>query len=95
MSWFETNHCKTKKHCKVCRDLDGGRSWRIDVRNTFAESNEPYISDDFECPYGKKWIDFTIVKKVKKNKCGGCKDKAEKFKKALAKEKIKESKGVL
>ena len=53
MKFCETEHCTTKAHCKICRDFVRGRKWRESIKNTFEV---PDNDTDWECPYGKAWI---------------------------------------
>lgn len=53
MTFFETAHCKSQRHCTICRDKGGGAMWRKSVLKAFGGSDTP----DFECPFGKQWGD--------------------------------------
>ena len=77
-NFFESIHCKSKAHCKTCRNLNGGQKWRIAVNGE--------VNPDFECPYGKKWLSkqkSKVKSKVKSKGCGGCSGKKNKFKELL------------
>jgi hypothetical protein len=47
-----TQHCRSKIHCGVCRDLQGGREWRQGLTELFVLPNDEV---DFECPLKKAW----------------------------------------
>src|SRR4051812_48110267 len=85
-----TLHCTSKAHCKVCRNLVGGREWRRSISNNFslpqvAEGTDPA---DFECPYGEVWNKDPIAKRPMAQAkaqatptptppCRGCAEKTE------------------
>ncbi len=48
----ETIHCTTHQHCPTCRNLEGGRDWREDLRKGFTLPDD---KTDFECPHGVPW----------------------------------------
>ena len=48
--WTETVHCRSKRHCRKCRDKEGGRRWRLIIAEDF---DIPRV--DFECPFGGEW----------------------------------------
>jgi len=50
----QTSHCTSRAHCKICRDLEGGRSWREDIAASFGV---PDNKVDWDCPYGQSWGD--------------------------------------
>jgi len=53
-----TLHCTSRAHCKVCRNLDGGRIWRQKIGKTYElpQAKEDAVDPaDFECPYGVTW----------------------------------------
>ena len=51
MKFIESQICKSKSHCGICRQKDGGREWRVLVGRI-----HPIDSPDFECPDGLPWI---------------------------------------
>lgn len=51
-NFIKTKHCACGIHCRVCRDLDGGRAWRESLAKVF---DLPGGVVDFECPNGKPW----------------------------------------
>ncbi|MBN2585015.1 MAG: hypothetical protein JXL80_18280 [Planctomycetes bacterium] len=51
--WFtDTFHCRSHAHCRVCRDLDGGRPWRVLMSQRFTV---PRNLLDWDCPEGLPW----------------------------------------
>ena len=50
----------SKMHCKTCRDLDGGREWRLDISRYYSVG-----SVDFECVHGIPWGGESPVKTEK------------------------------
>ncbi len=52
-----TAHCKSNSHCTTCRTKNGGRHWRTSLEKFYEL---PMNSVDFDCPYGKKWIEDSI-----------------------------------
>ena len=50
-NFFETQHCKTRAHCKTCRDKVGGHLWR---QNRVTEYEIP-TDPDFDCIRGLPW----------------------------------------
>ena len=51
MSFFETIHCRSRAHCSVCRNKEGGRKWRDQIMKIFKD----ITAVDFECPHGIPW----------------------------------------
>lgn len=49
---FVDHICSVEEHCEACRDLEGGREWRRNMKETFAV---PDLAPDWECPHGKPW----------------------------------------
>ena len=54
LDWIKSSHCKSGAHCNTCRELEGGRAWRISIGKAFALPEEGV---DFECPYELAWGD--------------------------------------
>ena len=53
-----TLHCQSHAHCRVCRNLKGGRAWRKSIAKSYElPQAKPEAVDvvDFECPYGLPW----------------------------------------
>ena len=44
---LEKRHCDAGIYCFICRNLEGGRTWRASLTNM--------STPDFECPHGKPW----------------------------------------
>jgi len=68
----DTFHCRSHAHCRVCRDLDGGRPWRVLMSQRFAV---PANMLDWDCPEGLPWSVEEInvpeeTRPPKKNPCG-------------------------
>lgn len=53
MKFFESEICKSRLYCRVCRNKVLTK-WREVQQKKF----EDIINIDFECPYGKKWGDI-------------------------------------
>jgi hypothetical protein len=54
-----TTHCTSRAHCKVCRNLSGGRLWRKSLAKAYTLPAAPADAADpadFECPFGLSWI---------------------------------------
>jgi hypothetical protein len=49
-SFFDSEACRSGRHCGFCRDHEGGRSWRKQLRVAFD-----IPSTDFDCPHGIAW----------------------------------------
>ena len=65
MKFFESQHCKSNKHCLKCRAIEQGREWRHRLRKAFAD----LTSDDFECPEGKAFSSKPLeAKPIKPNR---------------------------
>jgi len=47
------NLCRTRAHCRACRDRVGGRAWRAHLRHWYE--GVPEGGDDFACPLGLAW----------------------------------------
>ena len=56
MKFFTSIHCKSNAHCTLCRNLDGGKVWRTQLRKVFEDITE----DNFICPHGKNWGDLGV-----------------------------------
>lgn len=79
----ETGHCASGVHCETCRDLAGGRAWRLRLSRTFLL---PGGDPDFACPRGRPWgyegpsrgLGDTVARVIKwatggrVRPCGGC-----------------------
>lgn len=50
--FIDTWHCRSHAHCRVCRDRDGGRLWRVMMAQRFAA---PGNLLDWDCPEGLSW----------------------------------------
>lgn len=50
--WGTSAACRSRRHCRTCRDRDGGRAWRAALAATFAL---PPGAPDFDCPHGIPW----------------------------------------
>jgi hypothetical protein len=46
--FFNSIACRSGAHCRTCRDLEGGRAWRMRVKGSIAEA-------DWTCPKRKPW----------------------------------------
>ena len=55
--FIKTTHCTSKVHCKSCRELVGGRSWRESLSKLFVL---PDNNVDFVCPFNKPWNDTKL-----------------------------------
>lgn len=44
--------CASGRHCQTCRDLEGGRQWRIDLAMVRMVPDD---APDFTCPRGVEW----------------------------------------
>jgi hypothetical protein len=44
--------CRSRAHCRTCRDLRGGRSWREGLAATYRL---PGGAPDWTCPHGVNW----------------------------------------
>ena len=89
-----TRHCLAGGHCRKCRDLLGGRPFRIDLAGNFAL---PDGAPDFDCPHGKPWgflppargLGDTVERVIKKvtfgrvKPCGGCRKRRNKLNKMV------------
>jgi len=53
-----TEHCKSQLHCVTCRAKNGGRYWRSTLEQHYTLPNNVV---DFDCPYGKSWIEDKSV----------------------------------
>ena len=51
MKFTESPMCKSGSYCVVCRDFDGGRTWRSGALRMYPE-----VMVDFECPQAKPWV---------------------------------------
>ena len=56
MNFFESNHCKSEAHCKLCRDRAGGKDFRQSLLDDFNDIKKT----EFKCPNGKPFIDKPI-----------------------------------
>jgi hypothetical protein len=56
-----TNHCTCRRHCKTCRNLEEGRSWRQGLQKFFTL---PKNEVDFSCPYGIPWAGNVTPNKI-------------------------------
>ena len=74
--------CRSRAHCPVCRDREGGRKMRTAWGRRFLLPDDKV---DFDCPFGGGWgaspskglgdtvsklIDMIFFGKIKE--CGGC-----------------------
>lgn len=50
-SFFDSNVCKSRKHCATCRKQNVGRHWRELIGRVY---DTPGV--DFECPFGLPWV---------------------------------------
>lgn len=50
INFTESNECKAEVHCKTCRNLVDGRSWRTGLRSLFKIDGV-----DFSCPLNHSW----------------------------------------
>lgn len=55
--FVESTTCRSRAHCRTCRDLTGGRAWRESLRN--AAWTLPDNDPDFACPHGAAWGEST------------------------------------
>jgi len=55
MNFFDSIHCKSEKHCRVCRKKFGGRAMRKQWAALFN-----IAAVDFDCPNGKEWIEEAV-----------------------------------
>jgi len=77
MKFIETIHCTSRLHCKGCRNLVSGRTWRKQLSEYYELPNSKI---DFDCPFNIPWnkVDPVTLKtnekagKPKKGGCGGC-----------------------
>jgi hypothetical protein len=51
-AFIETFHCQSGGHCRVCRDREAGRPWRISIMRVF---DTPGIGPDWPCPHSLAW----------------------------------------
>jgi len=59
--------CDSQAHCTACRDLDGGRAWRISLLEHIEGVEAPEghsrgdaaVYADFACPRGRQWGEIT------------------------------------
>lgn len=89
--FIDDDSCKSNIHCVTCRDKEGGRAFRESLGRMFIL---PVDAPDFVCPYGKDW-GFQQPSKgfgdtfnkwmkllgIKKEKCGGCSKRQNKWNK--------------
>ncbi|MBI5724589.1 MAG: hypothetical protein HZA50_11560 [Planctomycetes bacterium] len=47
--FFASFHCRSRAHCKTCRDRERGREWRKMMWGSFGDPTARY-EVDFECP---------------------------------------------
>ena len=52
MTFHESIHCQSRRHCRTCRTR-GARRWREGIRKAFPE----LCQVDFACPDGRDWIE--------------------------------------
>jgi len=52
LTWTETAHCRSRVHCNLCRDREGGRLWRKKLSEHFRVPNDEV---DWVCPYRQTW----------------------------------------
>jgi len=57
-NFIDTIHCKSRSHCLTCRQKEEGRDFRESLYQNFKL---PDNKIDFECPYGKKWIETPLT----------------------------------
>lgn len=50
--FIDTIHCRSRVHCRTCRERDGGRPWRIAMADRFTV---PGDVPDWPCPHGLPW----------------------------------------
>ena len=48
--FHNTIHCTSRVHCRMCRNKEGGRNWRMSLSQKTA---------DFGCPHGYSWGDVS------------------------------------
>jgi hypothetical protein len=58
MTFFETIHCRSKAHCRRCRSVVYGRTFRSSILVSFPDLKTP----DFSCPENLPW-DHTKTQK--------------------------------
>jgi hypothetical protein len=56
-------HCRSEAHCNTCRDRVGGREWRKSQSSLYVLPNNEV---DFECPFGKSFIEGGTSPKASK-----------------------------
>jgi len=85
-SFFDTMHCRSRAHCRTCRNLVGGRDWRRKIAARFAVDG----GEDFACPLGAAWGDWPsrglgdtvekLIKRVTRGRikpCGRCRKRRD------------------
>ena len=61
-TFFDSDHCLSRSHCKTCRDIKEGDSFRQSLTNTFSDLED----SSFECPFGIPWSNEpTFLDKLK------------------------------
>ena len=54
-AWLHSGSCRSRLHCRTCRDLAGGRAWRLMLGRAYTL---PTDAPDFACPHGLAWGDL-------------------------------------
>jgi len=49
-NFFDSYHCKSKFHCKTCRDIEDD-GFRVQLHDSFSDIHEI----NFDCPHGVPW----------------------------------------
>lgn len=52
MIFFDTTHCRSRFHCRTCRDRKGITLLRKQMR----EQHEEFPEGEFDCPEGIPWL---------------------------------------
>ncbi len=61
MTWFDSQHCKSRAHCTTCRaQTSSGERFRQRLCRAYAD----VLPRDFLCPYGMPWGTVTPLAEV-------------------------------
>lgn len=62
MEFINTTICQGRKHCQVCRQLNGAKQWRQTMQRHYSL---PEGKVDFQCPFGQPWVQDSPITEPK------------------------------